>query len=609
MPYLFGIHSREKRRINEEKLCRMMDSVFREPFYNSGRYVNDDLGLYMGWIGHKDSFEDGMPIMNESGQIALFVSGEVFHDRNVEGFSRDQSNTSSDGNASDLVRQYEERGEAFIEELNGQFSGVLVDGRIKKAFLFNDRYGMGRVFVHEGKSGFYFSTTARALLKVLPETCDFDPTGIAEYLTCGATIGNRSLYKGISILPSSSCWTLANGDVEKKSVYFHRADWEVQESLDRKHFDEEVIDSIPAVVRKYGEARQTIGISLTGGLDSRIVVACLDMERRQYPCYTFGSMYRDTFDVRIARDVAKVCRQNHNVLILGQDCLKEFPTYIEKAVSLSDGYLGLSGAAELYVNSLARTIAPIRLTGNYGSELLRGVRAFKASMPQAMCLTADFHEYLKQAQQTFKQLEMVDPLSFVMFNLAPHQGYGRLSIERSQVIMRTPFMDNDIVKLIYRRPANYIDGIALSSSLIKKYRSELLEIPTDRGDLGTNNQFENYLLRMKRRALFKGEYWMSHGMPRWVAATMKMMPWLTLEEKMLGRHKFQHFRSWLRKELAVYVRDMLQTSKYLPAFFEKKRLDSMLNEHLEGKNNYLDEIDKTLSIILSVKLFFSNESQ
>lgn len=608
MPYLFGICGKKPRRTNEEDLATMLGSVSGEPFYSSGRYVNVDMGLYVGWTGHRNSFEDGMPVRNETGQVVLFMSGEVYPDRGVERGLRDRSHRFPDGDASYLVHLYEEQGETVFENLNGQFSGVLVDCRNQNAFLFNDRYGMQRIFVHEGKEGLFFSSTARALLGVLPETRDFDPAGIAEYLTCGATIGTRSLYKGIGILPPASRWTLTKGNVQKKSAYFNRADWEGQENLDRERFDERLIDAIPAVVTKYGKASQTVGISLTGGLDSRIVVACLDMEPGRYPCYTFGSMYRDTYDVQISREVAKACGQDHEVLTLGQDFLDRFPGYFEKAVALSDGYLGLSGAAELYVNSLARTIAPVRLTGNYGSELLRGVRAFKANGLKAKYVTADFAAYLEEAQAAFAQWEHVNPVTFAMFCLAPHQGYGRLSIERSQVVMRTPFLDNELVRLFYRRPDNDVDGITLSALLIGRYKAELLGIPTDRGDLGPGNRLRSILRQVGRKALFKGEYWASHGMPKWVALMMKMMPWLPLEQQMLGRHKFQHYRSWLRKELSAYVRDMLQTNRYLPAFYEKKQLDAMLNEHLEGKNNYLDEIDKALSITLIAKLLFSKEA-
>ena len=120
-----------------------------------------------------------------------------------------------------------------------------------------------------------------------------------------------------------------------------------------------------------------------------MIMASLDAPSGTLPCYTFGSMYRDTYDVRVSRKVARQCGQPHHVLVLGEAFVRDSPDYLEKAVFISDGYLGLSGAAELYLNGLARQIAPVRITGNYGGEMLRGFRAFNSSRPRGGFLSAD----------------------------------------------------------------------------------------------------------------------------------------------------------------------------------------------------------------------------
>ena len=56
----------------------------------------------------------------------------------------------------------------FLEKLNGWFSGVLLDLREQKFVLFNDRYGVNRIYYHEDSRGFYFSSEAKSLLKILP---------------------------------------------------------------------------------------------------------------------------------------------------------------------------------------------------------------------------------------------------------------------------------------------------------------------------------------------------------------------------------------------------------------------------------------------------------
>lgn len=606
MPGLVGIISKQQPENCERIVRTMLASMQYEEFYKSGLYSNADMSAYVGWTSHPNSFCDCLPVTNQPKDIILFFSGEVFYDQHQRTAGEIEGGAN---NAKRLIRLYEKDGEKFFEKLNGWFCGLLLDIRRGKAFLFNDRYGMHRVFVHEGKEGLYFASKAKALLTVLPETRYFDSMGLAEFFTCGCTLGIRSLYRGIKVLPSASLWTVAKGAVNKKSIYFDRADWECQERLNASRFAQNVIEIFPAVVRKYGKDRRHVGISLTGGFDSRMLMACLEMSPGEFPCYTFGSMYRDTFDVSVARQVAKKCEQNHTVLVLGQNFLRDFPRYMEQAVSRSDGYIGLSGAAELYVNSLARDIAPVRLTGNYGSELLRGVCAFKSIMPKAGFLTPDFQMYLRDAQQKFAELKATNPISFTLFHQAPCQGYGRLAIEESQVIMRTPFMDNGLAMLIYQRPYRYAAGTDLSVYIIMQHRPDLLKIPTDRGELGSGSSLMKKIRFGYHEVLFKGEYWASHGMPHWVSNLNSLVPWLFPIDGLIGRHKFQHFRTWVQKELSNFVWTVLDTDNRtkLDKYIDFKRVKEMLAEQQDGKRNFMDEIDKLMTIVLANRLFLRNK--
>src|SRR5438105_14165936 len=117
-----------------------------------------------------------------------------------------------------------------------------------------------------------------------------------------------------------------------------------------------------------------------------------------FPCYSFGGAFRESQDVVIARQVARVCRQNHQVIPVGQEFLSRFPHYAERSVYLSDGNAAVNHSADLYVNERAREIAPVRMTGNYGGEVLRRVRAFKPTDPLPGLFSAEFVESVRQAE-------------------------------------------------------------------------------------------------------------------------------------------------------------------------------------------------------------------
>ena len=119
------------------------------------------------------------------------------------------------------------RRRSFVEKLNGLFSGLLIDKRQGKAFLFNDRYGVERVYWHETKDGIFFASEAKALLRVLPELRAFDKEGVAQFLTFGCTLGERTLFRGVHLLPEGSVWSFENGKCQKRK-YFSPETWESQ---------------------------------------------------------------------------------------------------------------------------------------------------------------------------------------------------------------------------------------------------------------------------------------------------------------------------------------------------------------------------------------------
>ena len=599
MPGLVGLVSCRPKEWCEEKLKLMIKTTRHEAFYNDGVYLDDDMFTHIGWTCHDRSFTDCMPIFNESRNIILCLAGEVFSDLDQILDLQRKGHEFTEGDASYLVHLYEELGDKFFEELNGCFSGFLIDRRKGKSFLFNDRFGMHRIFIHHEKDSFFFSSEAKALLAVLPETREFDPKGLCELLTCGCTLGEHSLFKGIEILPGGSLLEFQNGNLIKISKYFDLTTWEEQDILPEAEFSLRLTEALRSATRRCGLSQLPIGISLTGGFDSRMVMACLDPDPGTIPCYTFGSMYRDNYDVKVSRQVAIACGQSHQTLVVGDEFLNKFPHYMEKAVYLSDGYLGMSGAAELYVNSLARDIAPVRLTGNWGSELLRRVRAFKFTEPRSGFLHPDLQPYIHEARESFMKLSLMNRLSFVAFQQAPHQSYGRISIERSQIIPRTPFLDNDVIRHRYKA-ADHYDGFALSELIIGRYRPDLLAIPTDRGFLGCDGRLFKIFRHTYRDALFKAEYVVGHGAPNWLVRQSHLLRFLQVEKNLLGRHKFNHFRQWLRDDLAEYVQDTLLAYRSfgIQTYFDPKRVEQTVNDHLNGKRNCTNEIDMMLTVAL-----------
>ena len=144
MPGIVGIVSQRSCEECQSLVKCMVSSLKHESFYDSGMYSVPEMGIYAGWVAHENSFGAGQPFFNERRDVVLVFSGECFVDPETRSGLRQKGHQLGRAAGSWLVHLYEEEGDRFFEKLNGFFSGLLIDKRQSKAFLFNDRYGVER---------------------------------------------------------------------------------------------------------------------------------------------------------------------------------------------------------------------------------------------------------------------------------------------------------------------------------------------------------------------------------------------------------------------------------------------------------------------------------
>jgi asparagine synthase (glutamine-hydrolysing) len=154
----------------------------------------------------------------------------------------------------------------------------------------------------------------------------------------------------------------------------------------------------------------------------------------------------------------------------------------------------------------AREIAPVRMTGLYGDEVLRPLRrAFKPVDPAQQPFSPSFLPQIQDARKTYGR-------QFNAILLRSRLFARRLGItsefcrsNRLQMAVRTPFLDNDILQIIFRAPESAIADNRLRERLIGDGSQALRRIPTDRGFAGKPG-LGGWLLRQYLEFTFKAEY-------------------------------------------------------------------------------------------------------
>jgi asparagine synthase (glutamine-hydrolysing) len=564
---------------------QMVKAMLHERFYKSGQLHQPTCEASVGWVNHPDGFDDGMPLWNEARNVALVFSGEHFGD----------ADTLAE-HARDLLGMYERRGIEFLKDLNGIFSGVLLDLRESKVVLFNDRFGLGRIYWHQANEGIYFASEAKALLRVRTELRALNTTALAEYFSCGCPLEDRTLFPGISLLPPASMWSFQPGRPVRRESYFTATEWENQSPLSEADYYETLKDTVARVLPRYFRGKQRVAVSVTGGLDSRLIMAWSPRPPYKLDCYTFDGPYRECSDVTIGREVARLCQQYHQVIPLTNKFFPEFAGLAKRSVVYTDGALDVTGAPGLFANRLAREIAPVRLTGNYGDEILRGNIAFRPQRPREALFSPEFFQQIKAVEATYESLRRGSRTSFVAFKQVPWHHYGRYALEQSQLTIRSPYLDNALVALMYRAPQNLAASIDPALRLISDGDGRLANVPTDRGAVRHSKSMATRIRSLVQGFTIRAEYAYDYGMPQWLARADRSLSRLHLEKAFLGRHKFYHFRVWYKDQLAKFVQDMLLDSRALNrSFLNPKELKRVVETHVRGRENHTATLHKLIS--------------
>jgi asparagine synthase (glutamine-hydrolysing) len=603
MPGLVGIVNQKPPEINEVALQKMIDAMHCEDFYLHGSYLNTQEGVFIGWCCHKDSFADCMPVFNEKRNIVLFFNGENHADKQTLDDLKRKNHHFNPWNASYLVHLYEEYGQQFFNKLNGWFSGFLLDLRDHKSYLFNDRYGMQRIYLYEEKDSFYFASEAKSILAIRPELKAIPDKSLEEFIRYECVFDNRTLFRNIYLLPGGSNWVFSDSKIVGRPEYFDQKTYEEQPLLEEESFYIKLKRTLRKILPRYVRSQNAIAFSLTGGLDTRLILANMDIPSGRVQSYTLGGSFRECHDVRLARKISDLCGLKHHSLRLDPDFLENFSSYAEKTISSSDGYMDISGAPSVYLHNKARDIGAVRLTGNYGGQVLKGIFNIKP-VPKSILETFLNEDFLKHSEGSIRKNEFLQmhPLSAFLFKQAPWFHYGRFACEESQMIQRSPFMDNDLISVLYQATPGSLKDREITGRLIAEGSPELAQIPTDRGLYVNHKNIIPGILRIIREFQIKIEYYYSYGMPQWLARLENVFQPLSLENLVLEQHKYYNMRMWYRDDLSHYVKAILLDDRSLNRpYLNRGFVVRMVDEHVNGYRNHTLAINMALSLELSYR--------
>jgi asparagine synthase (glutamine-hydrolysing) len=262
----------------------------------SGVFCDDWAGLCHARLSIIDLGGGSQPMCNEDGTLWVVYNGEIYNYRELRIDLLAQGHrfkTVSDTEV--IIHAYEEKGEACLNDFNGQFAFALWDSRKKELFLARDRVGVRPLHYTVFDRRLIFASEIKSIF-ISPEIPrEIDPVSLDQVFTFWTTLPGRTMFKGVKeLLPGH--WVKANNGKITTGKYWDIPLYHRDEQLSAEsplQLEERIQAILSDSVRLRLRADVPVGTYLSGGLDSSGVSALVVRELGA-DIHTFGIRFEES---------------------------------------------------------------------------------------------------------------------------------------------------------------------------------------------------------------------------------------------------------------------------------------------------------------------------
>ena len=282
-----------------------------------GEFAGPGIGLGHARLSILDLEGGAQPMISDDGAAAVVFNGEIYNYRALwreleskgRRFQTDHSDTEV------ILNGYREWGEEVFERLEGMFAVAIWDAAMRRLVLARDRAGIKPLYyAHLSGGGFVFASEPKAILRSGLIEPSLDTAALPEYFTHRAVAAPRTLWRGVSKLPSAHIlrWSERAPSIVRR--YWSPVPAGVAR-LGIADAAEAVENELSQAVESHLNADVPVGIYLSGGIDSSLVAA-LAAPRARPHAFTIG--VDGAFDESaFAAETARRFGLPHHVLHLG----------------------------------------------------------------------------------------------------------------------------------------------------------------------------------------------------------------------------------------------------------------------------------------------------
>ncbi|QEP44802.1 N-acetylglutaminylglutamine amidotransferase [Ectothiorhodospiraceae bacterium BW-2] len=361
-----------------QTVARMLQQLQRRGPDGGGQWQQGQIALGHRRLAIIDlSDAAAQPMVDSETGLTLVFNGTIYNYPELRQQLIAKGHTfRSHGDSEVILKAYAEWGEAAVARLDGMFAFAIWDSRQQRLFLARDRIGIKPLYYSHTPQRFLFASNTQALLATGGIDTTLNPIALHHHFTLHAVVpAPDTILAGIHKLPPAHTLLINYRGEAQLNRYWSLTAERPATPLSEAQWLERIKQQLQQAVKKRLKiADVPVGVLLSGGLDSSLLVALL-ADQGVSDLHTFSIGFEDQPEERGSefeysdQVVERYQSQHHKIIIANEQVLQRLP---EAVTQMAEPMVGQDAVAfYLLAEQVSQTVKVVQ-SGQGADELFGG---------------------------------------------------------------------------------------------------------------------------------------------------------------------------------------------------------------------------------------------
>src|SRR5438552_6338967 len=355
--------------VEPDTIRRMTQTMVHRGPDDEGYFISGPVGLGFRRLSIIDLAGGHQPMSDAEETVWVIFNGEIYNYKELRAELQSKGyrfRTNSDTEV--IIHGYKEWGTDVFNHLNGMFGLAVWDVARKRLVLARDAMGIKLVYYRIANGQLTFGSEIRSILAAEDAKPAVDPVALNLFLRFRYTPSPLTIFDGIRKLAPGTMLIAEEGQCREERWYNYTP-VPFAGRKEEKQAAEELLELYRAAVKRHLLSDVPVGILLSGGIDSGLLLALMNEQGGPWPTYTIG--YGESFhddELTDAKETAALLGARHVPVKLDR---AEFERSLPKIVESLEEPIAASSIVPMYfVSQRARHDVKMALIGQ-GPDVLR----------------------------------------------------------------------------------------------------------------------------------------------------------------------------------------------------------------------------------------------